>query len=149
MYETYYDILKPYFGQQKFQLHCMDTDVFVLNVNTKDFVRELKSLEDIFDFSILDQNHELFSNKNKEVIGKFKIATPKNEWIDEFVCLWSKMFSLNVEIIVKIKWRVIPNLNQSILKLKNITIVYLVEDIRKNVINILFDQLILNCIFNE
>ena len=71
----------------------MDTDSFVLSVNTKDNIKDLKNLEDIFDFSNLDKNHELFSNKNKKVIGKFKIETPKNIWIDEFVCLRSKMYA--------------------------------------------------------
>ena len=63
MYETYYDKLQPYFGQEKFQLHYMDTDSFVLSINTKDIIKDLKNLEDIFDFSNLDQNHELFSIK--------------------------------------------------------------------------------------
>ena len=93
MYETYYDKLQPYFGQEKIQLHYMDTDSFVLSVNTKDIIKDLKKLEDIFDFSNLDKNIELFSNKNKKVIGKFKIETPKNIWIDEFVCLRSKMYA--------------------------------------------------------
>ena len=34
LYETYYDILQQYFGQKKIQLHYMDTDRFVLSVNT-------------------------------------------------------------------------------------------------------------------
>ena len=93
MYEIYYDKLQPYFGQENIQLHYMDTDSFVLSVNTKDIIKDLKNLEDIFDFSNLDKNHELFSNKNKKVIGKFKIETPKNIWIDEFVCLRSKMYA--------------------------------------------------------
>ena len=41
----------------------------------------------------MDENHELFSNKNKKVIGKFKIKTPKNVWTDEFVCLRSKLYN--------------------------------------------------------
>ena len=93
MYETYYDKLQPFFGQVKIQLHYMDTDSFVLSVNTKDIIKDLKNLEDIFDFSNLDENHELFSNKNKKIIGKFKIETPKNIWLDEFICLRSKMYS--------------------------------------------------------
>ena len=93
MYEAYYDKLQPYFGQENIQLHYMDTDSFVLNVSTKDIIKDLKNLEDIFDFSNLDKNHELFSNKNEKVIGKFKIETPKNIWIDEFVCLRSKMYA--------------------------------------------------------
>ena len=71
----------------------MDTDSFVLSVNAKDIIRDLKNLEDIFDFNNLDENHELFSNKNKKAIGKFKIETPKNIWIDEFVCLRSKIYA--------------------------------------------------------
>ena len=62
MYETYYDKLEPYFGLKNIQLHYMDTDSFVLNVNTKDIFKDLKKLEDIFDFSNLDENHEFFSN---------------------------------------------------------------------------------------
>ena len=93
MYETYYDKLQPYFGQENIQLHYMDTDSFILSVNTKDIIKDLKNLEDIFDFSNLDKNHELFSNKKKKVIGKFKIETPKNIWIDEFICLRSKMYA--------------------------------------------------------
>ena len=92
MFETYYDILQPYFGQENIHLHYVDTDAFVLSLNTKDIIKDLKNLEDIFEFSNLDENHELFSNKNKKVIGKFKTETPKNIWIDEFVCLRSKMY---------------------------------------------------------
>ena len=93
MYETYYDKLQPYFVQENIHLHYMDTDSFVLSVDTKDIINDLKNLEDIFDLSNLDKNHELFSNKNKKVIGLFKIETPKSIWIDEFVCLRSKMYA--------------------------------------------------------
>ena len=93
MYETYYDKLQPYFGETNLHLHYMDTDSFILSVNTKYIIKDLKKLEDIFDFSNLDESHELFSNKNKKVIGKFKIETPKNIWIDEFICLRSKMYA--------------------------------------------------------
>ena len=93
MYETYYYKLRPYFGQKNLHLHYMDTDSFILNVNKKDIIKDLKNLEDIFDFNILDKNHGLFSNKNKEVIAKFKFETPKNIWIDEFICLRNKMYS--------------------------------------------------------
>ena len=59
----------------------MDTDSFILSVNIKDIIKEIKDLEDILDFSELDKNHELFSNKNEKEIGKFKIETPKNIWL--------------------------------------------------------------------
>ena len=96
MYETYYDILQPYFREKILQLHYMDTDSFVLSINTKDIIKDLKNLEDIFDFSNFNKNHELFSNKNKKVIGKFKIETPKNIWIDKFLCLRSKMYAFKI-----------------------------------------------------
>ena len=93
MYETYYDTLQPYFGQENLQLHYIDTDGMILSMKTKNIIKDLKNLEDIFDFSNLDENHELFNIKNKKVIGKFKIETPKNVIIDEFVCLRSKAYS--------------------------------------------------------
>ena len=93
MYETYYDTLQPYFGQENLQLHYVDTDSMILSMKTKDIIKDLKDLEDIFDFSNLDKKHELYSEKNKKVISKFKIETPKNIIIDEFVCLRSKAYS--------------------------------------------------------
>ena len=53
----------------------MDTDSFVLSVDTKDIIKDFKNLEDLFDFSILNENHKLFSKKKQKVIGKFKIET--------------------------------------------------------------------------
>ena len=52
-----------------------------------------KNLEYKFDFINLDKNHELFSEKNDQLVGKFEIETPEIIWIDEFVCLRSKAYS--------------------------------------------------------
>ena len=93
LYESFYDKLQPYFGQEKIHLHYTDTYSFIISVNTKYIIKDLKDLEDIFDLSNIDKNHELFSDKYKKVIGKFKIETPKNNWIEEFVCLRSKMYA--------------------------------------------------------
>ena len=93
MYETYYDTFQPYFGQENLQLHYIDTDGMFLSKKTKDIIKDLKNLEDIFDFSNLDKNHVLYSEKNKKRLGFFKIETPKIIWIDEFVCLRSKAYS--------------------------------------------------------
>ena len=76
-----------------FPLIVHNTDSFILNVNTKDVIKDLKSLEDIFDFSNLDRNHELFSYKNKKVLGIFKIETSKKIWIGEFIALRKKMYA--------------------------------------------------------
>ena len=50
----------------------MDFDSFVLSIRTKNVENDFKNLEDLFDFSNLDVNHQLFSNKNKKVVGNFK-----------------------------------------------------------------------------
>ena len=93
MYETYYDKLQPYFGLENIKLHYMDCDSFVLSIETQNIINNLRNLEDLFDFSNLNKNHELFSNKNKKVVGKFKIETPENIWIDEFVALRSRCYA--------------------------------------------------------
>ena len=93
MYETYYDTLQPCFGQENLQLHYMDCDSFVLSIKSENIIKDLKSLEDLFDFSNIDENHELYIEKIKKVLGKFKIETPKNIFIDEFVAIRSKMYA--------------------------------------------------------
>ena len=65
----------------------------------------MKNLEDKFDFSTLDKNHELYSTKNKKVVGKFKIETPKNVFIDDIVCLRSKMYAFRCKDDTKDKNR--------------------------------------------
>ena len=71
----------------------MDCDSFVLSIETQNIINDLKNLENLFDFSNLDKNHELFSNKNRKVVVKFKIETPEKIWIDEFVALRSKCYA--------------------------------------------------------
>ena len=66
MYETYYDTLQPYFGQKNLQLHYIDTDGMILSMQTQNIINDLKNLEDIFDFSNLDENHELLSEKKQK-----------------------------------------------------------------------------------
>ena len=41
-YETYYDEFQPYFEEKNIQTHYMDTDIFVLKVNTNDIVKDFK-----------------------------------------------------------------------------------------------------------
>ena len=81
------------------------------------------NLEDIFDFSNLDKNHELFSIKDEKVVDKFQLDTPMNIWIDEFVALRSQAYSLicNGEKTNKVKKCV--DLFRKILSLKIIKIV--------------------------
>ena len=78
-YETYYDKLQPYFGQENLQILYIYTDGRILSMKTQNNKKGFKNLEEIFDFSNLDENHELFSIKNKTIFGKFKIETPKSD----------------------------------------------------------------------
>ena len=118
MYETLYEKLQPYLGQENLHLLYIDNDSFVLNGNTKDIIKDLNTLEDFFDFSNLDKDHELFSNKNKKVIGIFKVETAKSIWIDEFVCLRSKMYLFKCGEVSKNKLKGISKSQSKIIKLK-------------------------------
>ena len=65
MCESYYEILQPYFWgkiytYKNIQTQQKDTDSSVSSVFRKDNIKDLKNLEDIFDFSSLCENHELF-----------------------------------------------------------------------------------------
>ena len=42
MYETYYDKLRPFFGQENLHLHYIDTDGMILSMKTKDIIKDLK-----------------------------------------------------------------------------------------------------------
>ena len=59
----------------------------------KRYYQRLKKSWRLIWFSNLNETHEIFRNKNKKVFGKFKIETPKNIWIDEFVWLRSKKYA--------------------------------------------------------
>ena len=93
LYETYCDKLQPFFGLESSQIHCIGKDGMILSMRTENIIKDLKNLEDINDFSNLDENHEIYKNKNKQIIGRLKIECPKNIWIDEFVSLRSKAYS--------------------------------------------------------
>ena len=61
-YELYYDKLQPYFGEKNLELQYLDTHSFALGVKTKDIIRDLENLEEMFEFSNKSKDHELFSN---------------------------------------------------------------------------------------
>ena len=91
--ETCYKNIQSCFGQENIQLQYTDTDSFVLSMKTKKTIKGLKKLDCMYDFSNLDEKHDIFSKKEEKVIGKYKIENPKNFWFDEFVCLRSMVFS--------------------------------------------------------
>ena len=94
---------------EKLTLQYMDCDSFVLSNETPNLLNAMKNIEDFFDSSNLDENHEIFSNKNKKVVGKLKIGTRENVWIDEFICLRSKAYSLKCGNKNKNRLKVVSN----------------------------------------
>ena len=127
MYETYYEKLQQYFGLENIQNHYTDCDSMILSIKTDNIINDLNNLEDLFALSNLNTNNELFSNKNKKVLGKFKIETPESIWIDEFIALRSKAYAFKCN-------------NKSTNNLKGIT--------RAQAKNIKFEEYY-NCLFGK
>ena len=117
-FETYYDKLQPYFGQENIHLEYMYTDSFRLSITTSDSSKNLKNLEEFDDFTILNKNNEIFSIENKEVIGNFGIETPKIIWIDEFACLRSKMYAFRCGSDSKNELKGISNFQSKLIKIE-------------------------------
>ena len=44
IYETYYETLQPFFGQENLQLHFTDTDGMILSIKTGNIINDLKKL---------------------------------------------------------------------------------------------------------
>ena len=77
MYKSNYDKLQPYFCREKLQLHYMDCDSSVLSIRIQNIVKKLKNLEYLFDFGNLNENHELFNNKNEKLLLNLKLKLLK------------------------------------------------------------------------
>ena len=74
MHEIWYDYLKPKYGD-KVKLCYMDTDSFVIYVETEDFYKDIANdVDKWFDTSNYDKKDEstLPTGKNEKVIGMFK-----------------------------------------------------------------------------
>ena len=135
MYETSYDKLQPHFGEEKLELHYMDTDSFELSVNAKDIVEELKNLEDLFEFSNINEDHELCSIKNKKVVGKFEREILKNTCFEKFICLRSKMYAFKCGNDSKNKLKGISKTSSKRANFEDYyNCFFLVESFKKNVI---------------
>ena len=91
-----------------------------MSIRSKNIIKDLKNLENIFDFSNIDENHELYSEKNKKVLGEFKIETPKNIFMDEFMALRSKMYAFKCGDVSKNRLKGISKAQSKILNSRNI-----------------------------
>ena len=94
MYEFWYDYLKPkHKGNSK--LCNMDTDSFVINISTEDFIEDINNdVERWFDTSNYDKNDErpLEIGVNKKVIGMFKDEL-RGKIMKEFCALRAKTYT--------------------------------------------------------
>ena len=79
----------------------MDTDSFILSIKTEDLIKALEYFKADFDFSELDENHELYDSINKKVIGKMTIETSLIIELDNFVALRSKSYSFSYKAVQK------------------------------------------------
>jgi hypothetical protein len=81
---------------EKIYHYCLWTQVVFFHIKTKEIFEDFKKYSDILDLSEYPENHfsELFSDKNKKVLGMLKDEM-KGLIISEFVGIKSKMYSLS------------------------------------------------------
>ena len=98
MYHFYYNYLIPKY-KQNVKLMYMDTDSFVLEIETDDFYEDIKDdLKEWCDTSGYDKNMKLpdeyakIANVNKKVIGKMKDELGKG-YMTEFIALSPKVYA--------------------------------------------------------
>ena len=94
MYEFHYDYVKPKWGD-KAELLFTDTDSLCYEIQTNDVYADIKNDADKwYDTSNYDKDHpsELYSGKNKKVIGFYKDECG-GKFITEFVGLRAKSYS--------------------------------------------------------
>ena len=94
MYEFWYDYLKPKY-QDNIKLCYMDTDSFIIQIETDDFFKDISNVVDKwFDTSKYDKNDNrpLEIGKNKKIIGKFKDEL-NGKIITEFIALRAKTYA--------------------------------------------------------
>ena len=127
MYDFYYKVLQPHFGEKHIEIMYFDTDSYILKIKTNDLTKDLNTLKHHFDFSNYPKDHILYNNDNKKVPGKFKDELGGEE-MTEFVGIRSKMYSYKTR-------------EHETKKLKGIT-----RDVVQK--NIDFKDYI-NCLFNE
>ena len=98
MYEFWYDYLKPKYGD-KVELCYMDTDSFVIHIETEDFYKYIANdVNKWFDTSKYNKNdyRPLPIGINKKVIDKFKDEL-NGKVMREFITLSPKVYAFTID----------------------------------------------------
>ncbi len=92
MYEFYYNSLPKIFDIP-FKLLYMDTDSFILSIQSPDVIPYIRDNSEWFDCSDYPSSHPLHSLAHKKVPGKFKDEMP-GAHIQEIICICPKAYSI-------------------------------------------------------
>ena len=106
MYEFYYEYLKPKYGD-KVKLCYMDTDSFIIHVQTEDFYKDIA--DDVcksFDTSGYDKklNRPLPTGINEKIIGMFKDNSNKSSYLS-FAHIEQRHMHLDIMMMKEINFK--------------------------------------------
>ena len=113
MYEFWYDYMKPKYDNDV-KLCYMDTDSFVMNINTEDFYKDIANdVEKRFDTSNYEVDRPLPTGKDKKVIGLMKDELG-GRIMTEFITLRPKAYTYLTDdgMDIKVNKRLSNNKNQ-------------------------------------
>ena len=91
MFDYYYNHLKVKYAD-RVKLLYTDTDSVVIHVTTEDMYEDMMKHADLYDTSNFPEDHPLFSDQNKKIIGKFKDELG-GKVLTEFIGIRPKMYS--------------------------------------------------------
>jgi len=95
MYDFFYGILQPYFGESGVSCLYSDTDSLAILVKSTNILHDLQQLSSNMDFSNLHPSHPLMCVKNKAQLFKFKEEFGLRP-ISRLCALKSKVYSFEI-----------------------------------------------------
>ena len=92
MYDFYYNVMKNGYND-KLKLLYMDTDSLIMEIKTKDFCNDIKSMITKLDTSDYSKDNVYYLPLvNKKILGKFKDKL-NDQIMEEFIGLRSKLYA--------------------------------------------------------
>lgn len=93
MYEYFYEVIVPRFGQENVDIILSDTDSFILHIREHSREQARQKMADVMDYSNLDKSDPFFNSARAKVPGYLKTETPTSH-IKECVALKSKCYAI-------------------------------------------------------